>query len=56
MAVFYRMKYTTIYKYANHVTFGTHCAVFVPQRGARARLLSWAVHGWRIGVSQCQSI
>jgi Bacterial transglutaminase-like N-terminal region len=42
MAIIYEMKHTTIYKYANPVMFGTHRAMFVPQRGARARLLDWS--------------
>jgi transglutaminase-like putative cysteine protease len=42
MAVLYEMKHTTTYRYTNPVNFGTHRALFVPQRGARARLLNWS--------------
>jgi transglutaminase-like putative cysteine protease len=34
--------HTTTYKYAKPVTFGTHRAMFLPRRGASARLLSWS--------------
>jgi hypothetical protein len=42
MAVLYEMRHITTYKYANPVKFGTHHAMFVPQRGARARPLNWS--------------
>src|SRR5258705_11926579 len=35
--------HTTTYRYSKAVTFGTHRAMFLPRRGATARLLSWSV-------------
>ena len=42
MAIIGEITHTTIYKYAKPVTFGTHRAMFLPRRGATARLLSWS--------------
>src|SRR3954452_25286112 len=42
MAVLGEIRHTTTYKYANPVTFGTHRAMFLPRRGAAARLLNWS--------------
>jgi len=42
MAVLGEITHTTIYKYAKPVTFGTHRAMFLPRRGATARLLGWS--------------
>jgi transglutaminase-like putative cysteine protease len=42
MAVLGRIRHTTTYKYAKPVTFGTHRAMFLPRRGASARLLGWS--------------
>src|SRR5215813_12249973 len=42
MAVLGEIRHTTTYKYAKPVTFGTHRAMFLPRRGACARLLGWS--------------
>jgi transglutaminase-like putative cysteine protease len=42
MAVLGEIEHTTTYRYAKPVTFGTHRAMFMPRRGASARLLSWS--------------
>lgn len=42
MAVLGKMIHTTIYRYAKPVTFGRHRAMFLPRRGAAARLLGWS--------------
>jgi hypothetical protein len=42
MAVLGEIRHTTTYKYAKPVTFGTHRAMFLPRRGAAARLLNWS--------------
>jgi transglutaminase-like putative cysteine protease len=42
MAVLGKITHTTTYRYAKPVTFGAHRAVFLPRRGASARLLSWS--------------
>jgi transglutaminase-like putative cysteine protease len=42
MAVLGEIRHTTTYKYAKPVKFGTHRAMFLPRRGASARLLSWS--------------
>src|SRR5712675_558243 len=42
MAVLGEITHTTTYRYAKPVTFGTHRALFLPRRGASARLLSWS--------------
>jgi transglutaminase-like putative cysteine protease len=42
MAVLGEIRHTTSYKYAKPVTFGTHRAMFLPRRGASARLLNWS--------------
>ena len=38
MAVLGEIEHTTTYRYAKPVTFGTHRAMFMPRRGASARL------------------
>ena len=43
MAVVGEITHTTTYRYAKAVTFGTHRAMFLPRRGATARLLGWSV-------------
>ncbi len=43
MAMLGEIRHTTTYRYAAPVTFGTHRAMFLPRRGASARLLSWSV-------------
>ncbi|MBR0850592.1 transglutaminase family protein [Bradyrhizobium diazoefficiens] len=43
MAIVGEVKHTTTYRYAKPVTFGTHRAMFLPRRGASARLVSWSV-------------
>ncbi|WP_375775419.1 transglutaminase domain-containing protein [Bradyrhizobium sp. ma5] len=43
MAMLGEISHTTTYRYATPVTFGTHRAMFLPRRGASARLLSWSV-------------
>jgi len=43
MAVLGEIRHTTTYKYAKPVTFSTHRAMFLPRRGASARLLNWSV-------------
>ncbi|QIG95924.1 MULTISPECIES: transglutaminase family protein [unclassified Bradyrhizobium] len=43
MAMLGEISHTTTYRYARPVTFGTHRAMFLPRRGASARLLSWSV-------------
>jgi transglutaminase-like putative cysteine protease len=42
MAVLGEIRHTTIYRYAKPVTFGPHRAMFLPRRGASARLLNWS--------------
>jgi hypothetical protein len=42
MAMVGEITHTTTCKYAKPVTFGTHRAMFLPRRGASARLLSWS--------------
>ena len=42
MAVLGKISHTTTYRYAKPVTFGTHRAMFLPRRGASARLVSWS--------------
>ena len=42
MAVLGEITHTTTYRYAKPVTFGTHRAMFLPRRGATARLLGWS--------------
>jgi len=42
MAIIGEITHTTTYRYAKPMTFGTHRAMFLPRRGASARLLSWS--------------
>ncbi|WP_249119295.1 transglutaminase N-terminal domain-containing protein [Bradyrhizobium sp. AUGA SZCCT0158] len=42
MAVLGKISHTTTYRYAKPVIFGTHRAMFLPRRGASARLVSWS--------------
>jgi transglutaminase-like putative cysteine protease len=42
MAVHFEILHTTTYKYAKPVTFGTHCAMFLPGATMRGRLLRWS--------------
>jgi transglutaminase-like putative cysteine protease len=42
MAMIGEITHATTYKYAKPVTFGTHRAMFLPRRGASARLLNWS--------------
>ncbi|MCP3466901.1 MULTISPECIES: transglutaminase family protein [unclassified Bradyrhizobium] len=42
MAMLGEITHTTTYKYAKPVSFGTHRAMFLPRRGASARLLGWS--------------
>src|SRR6516165_4275409 len=42
MAVLGEIRHITTYRYAKPVTFGTHRAMFLPRRGASARLLGWS--------------
>lgn len=42
MAVLGKITHVTTYRYAKPVTFGTHRAMFLPRRGACARLLGWS--------------
>jgi transglutaminase-like putative cysteine protease len=42
MALIGEITHTTTYRYTNPVTFGTHRAMFLPRRGASARLLNWS--------------
>jgi transglutaminase-like putative cysteine protease len=42
MAMLGEITHTTTYKYVKPVQFGTHRAMFLPRRGATARLLSWS--------------
>jgi transglutaminase-like putative cysteine protease len=42
MAMIGEIRHITTYKYAKPVSFGTHRAMFLPRRGASARLLSWS--------------
>src|SRR3954466_3763481 len=42
MAMLGEITHTTTYRYAKPVTFGIHRAMFLPRRGATARLLSWS--------------
>ncbi len=43
MAIVGEVRHTTTYRYAKPVTFGTHRAMFLPRRGACARLIGWSV-------------
>lgn len=43
MAIVGEVRHTTTYRYAKPVTFGTHRAMFLPRRGACARLINWSV-------------
>jgi len=43
MAALFEVRHSTTYKYANPVTFGAHCAMFLPRRGPRGHLVSWSV-------------
>jgi transglutaminase-like putative cysteine protease len=43
VAILGEITHTTIYRYAKPVIFGTHRAMFLPWRGASARLLGWSV-------------
>jgi hypothetical protein len=42
MAVHFEILHATTYKYASPVTFGTHCAMFLPGATMRGRLLRWS--------------
>jgi len=42
MAMVGEIEHITSYRYAKPVSFGTHRAMFLPRRGASARLLSWS--------------
>src|SRR5258708_13063119 len=42
MAMVGEIEHITSYRYAKPVSFGTHRALFLPRRGASARLLSWS--------------
>ncbi len=42
MAIIGKISHVTTYRYAKPVTFGTHRAMFLPRRGASARLLDWS--------------
>lgn len=42
MAILGKITHVTAYRYAKPVTFGTHRAMFLPRRGAWARLLGWS--------------
>jgi transglutaminase-like putative cysteine protease len=42
MAMVGEITHTTTYRYAKPVSFGTHRAMFLPRRGASARLLGWS--------------
>jgi len=42
MAIIGKISHVTTYLYAKPVTFGTHRAMFLPRRGASARLLDWS--------------
>jgi transglutaminase-like putative cysteine protease len=42
MAIIGEITHTTTYTYGKPVTFGTHRAMFLPRRGASARLLRWS--------------
>lgn len=42
MAILGRIRHVTTYRYAKPVSFGTHRAMFLPRRGASARLLGWS--------------
>jgi transglutaminase-like putative cysteine protease len=42
MAMIGEITHTTTYRYAKPVKFGTHRAMFLPRRGASARLLGWS--------------
>jgi transglutaminase-like putative cysteine protease len=42
MAMVGEITHTTTYTYAKPVSFGTHRAMFLPRRGASARLLGWS--------------
>jgi len=42
MAILGKISHVTTYRYAKPVTFGTHRAMFLPRRGASARLLGWS--------------
>jgi transglutaminase-like putative cysteine protease len=42
VAIVGEITHTTTYRYVKPVTFGTHRAMFLPWRGASARLLGWS--------------
>ncbi|MEH2484791.1 transglutaminase family protein [Bradyrhizobium sp. AZCC 2230] len=42
MAMLGEITHTTTYRYTKPVSFGTHRAMFLPRRGACARLLGWS--------------
>ena len=42
MAIIGEITHATTYTYTKRVTFGTHRAMFLPRRGASARLLRWS--------------
>ena len=42
MAIIGEIEHVTTYRYAKPVSFGTHRAMFLPWRGASARLLGWS--------------
>ena len=42
MAILGEITHTTTYRYVKPVTFGTHRGMFLPWRGASARLLAWS--------------
>lgn len=42
MAMLGEITHVTTYRYAKPVSFGVHRAMFLPRRGATARLLSWS--------------
>jgi len=42
VAIVGEIEHVTTYRYVKPVSFGTHRAMFLPRRGAEARLLSWS--------------
>ena len=42
MAIIGEIEHIATYRYAKPVSFGTHRAMFLPLRGASARLLGWS--------------
>ena len=42
MAIVGEITHTTVYRYSKPVAFGTHRAMFLPWRGASARLIGWS--------------